>query len=115
MSAMKGGYNSVVKQAQKLQSRLSKLQEEMADRTVEAQVGGGAHGAGLTKRVLGQAQAARLYGVCDDIEHGEDQPDKHVRAECRKQSIPGDLTGDGHVPNELLVNSLSTGDFDLFS
>jgi len=42
MSAMKGGYNSVVRQAQKLQSRLSKLQEEMADRTVEAQVGGGA-------------------------------------------------------------------------
>jgi DNA-binding YbaB/EbfC family protein len=38
---LKGGYNSVVRQAQKLQSRLSKLQEELAERTVEAQVGGG--------------------------------------------------------------------------
>lgn len=42
MSSLKGGYNSIVRQAQKLQSRLSKLQEELADRTVEAQVGGGA-------------------------------------------------------------------------
>lgn len=38
---LKGGYNSIVRQAQKLQSRLSKLQEELAERTVEAQVGGG--------------------------------------------------------------------------
>lgn len=42
MSAIKGGYSSIVRQAQKLQSRLSKLQEELKERTVEAQVGGGA-------------------------------------------------------------------------
>jgi DNA-binding YbaB/EbfC family protein len=42
VSAIKGGYNSIVRQAQKLQSRLSKLQEELKERTVEAQVGGGA-------------------------------------------------------------------------
>ena len=41
MSAMKGGYNSVVRRAQKIQSQLTKLQEELTDRTVEAQVGGG--------------------------------------------------------------------------
>jgi DNA-binding YbaB/EbfC family protein len=39
---MKGGHNSIVRQAQKLQSRLTKLQDELVDRTVEAQVGGGA-------------------------------------------------------------------------
>jgi DNA-binding YbaB/EbfC family protein len=33
--------SSVVRQAQKMQSRLSKLQEEMKERTVEAHVGGG--------------------------------------------------------------------------
>jgi DNA-binding YbaB/EbfC family protein len=41
VSAIKGGYNSIVRQAQKLQSRLTKLQEELGQRTVEAQVGGG--------------------------------------------------------------------------
>ena len=41
MSAMKGGYNSVVRRAQKMQSQLTKLQEELTGRTVEAQVGGG--------------------------------------------------------------------------
>ena len=41
MSGIKGGYGSVVRQAQKMQSRLSRLQDELAERTVEAQVGGG--------------------------------------------------------------------------
>jgi len=41
MSNVKGGFNSLVRQAQKMQSRLSKLQEEFSDRTVETQVGGG--------------------------------------------------------------------------
>jgi len=39
--SVKGGFNSVMRQAQKMQSRLTKLQEEFGDRTVEAQVGGG--------------------------------------------------------------------------
>ncbi|MBN1947139.1 MAG: YbaB/EbfC family nucleoid-associated protein [Bradymonadales bacterium] len=41
MSNIKGGYNSIVRRAQKLQSQLSKLQDNLAERTVEVQVGGG--------------------------------------------------------------------------
>ena len=41
MSPVKRKRNSLVRQAQELQSRLSKLQEDLADRTVESQVGGG--------------------------------------------------------------------------
>lgn len=40
--SVKGGMNSVLRQAQKLQGRLTKLQEEFVDRTVESQVAGGA-------------------------------------------------------------------------
>lgn len=39
--SVKGGFNSVMRQAQKMQSKLTKLQEEFGERTVEAQVGGG--------------------------------------------------------------------------
>ncbi|MCA9563382.1 MAG: YbaB/EbfC family nucleoid-associated protein [Myxococcales bacterium] len=42
MSNIKGGFNSIVRKAQKMQAQLTKLQEELSDRTVEAQVGGGA-------------------------------------------------------------------------
>ncbi len=35
------GINGMLKQAQKLQGKIFKLQEEMADRTVETTVGGG--------------------------------------------------------------------------
>ena len=42
MSNIKGGFNSIVRKAQKLQGQLAKLQEDFAERTVEAQVGGGA-------------------------------------------------------------------------
>ena len=42
MSNVKGGFNSLMRQAQKMQSRLSKLQEDFGHRTVQAQVGGGA-------------------------------------------------------------------------
>jgi len=38
---MKGGLGNVVKQAQKLQSKMLKLQEELANETVEASSGGG--------------------------------------------------------------------------
>ena len=41
MSAIKGGYNSIVRRAQKMQSQLTKLNETLADRIVESQVGGG--------------------------------------------------------------------------
>ncbi|MBW2195098.1 MAG: YbaB/EbfC family nucleoid-associated protein [Deltaproteobacteria bacterium] len=38
---MAKGMGNMMKQAQKLQSKIFKLQEEMADKTVEASVGGG--------------------------------------------------------------------------
>jgi DNA-binding YbaB/EbfC family protein len=38
---MSKGFNQILQQAKKMQDRLMKLQEEMADKTVEAQSGGG--------------------------------------------------------------------------
>ena len=38
---MSKGFNQILQQAKKMQDRLVKLQEEMGDRTVEAQSGGG--------------------------------------------------------------------------
>lgn len=38
---MKGGMNNLVKQAQQMQAKMQKMQEEMAHKTVDASVGGG--------------------------------------------------------------------------
>ncbi len=38
---MKKGFPQILKQAQKMQAQLAKIQEEMANRTVEATAGGG--------------------------------------------------------------------------
>jgi DNA-binding YbaB/EbfC family protein len=38
---VKGGMNNLVKQAQQMQARMQKMQEEMAHKTVDASVGGG--------------------------------------------------------------------------
>lgn len=38
---MKKGLGQIMKQAQKMQEKLAKIQEEMADKTVEASSGGG--------------------------------------------------------------------------
>ncbi|QTA85994.1 YbaB/EbfC family nucleoid-associated protein [Desulfonema magnum] len=38
---MKGGMGNIMKQAQKLQSKMLKLQEELAEKTVETSAGGG--------------------------------------------------------------------------
>lgn len=38
---MKGGMNSIVRQAQKMQSQISKVQEEIGQKKVEAATGGG--------------------------------------------------------------------------
>ena len=42
MSNNARGFNSVVKQAQKMQQQIARVQEEMADREIEATAGGGA-------------------------------------------------------------------------
>ncbi len=39
---MPGGLGGLVKQAQQMQSRMAKIQEEVGEKTVEASVGGGA-------------------------------------------------------------------------
>jgi nucleoid-associated protein EbfC len=67
VSAVKGGYNSIVRQAQKLQSRLSKLHEELAERTVEAQVGGGAVRVTINgdRKVVGLAVQPDIVDVND--------------------------------------------------
>ena len=38
---MKGGFNNIVRQAQQMQARIGKVQEEMADKKIEASTGGG--------------------------------------------------------------------------
>jgi DNA-binding YbaB/EbfC family protein len=38
---MKKGFGQLMKQAQKMQAQMAKMQEELADRTVEASAGGG--------------------------------------------------------------------------
>lgn len=38
---MKGGMGNIMKQAQQMQQKMLKMQEEMGERTVEASVGGG--------------------------------------------------------------------------
>ena len=38
---MKGGMNSIVRQAQKMQSQIQKVQEEIGEKRIEASTGGG--------------------------------------------------------------------------
>lgn len=42
MSNQKGGFSNVVKQAQRMQQQIARVQDQMADREVEATSGGGA-------------------------------------------------------------------------
>lgn len=38
---MKGGFNNIVRQAQQMQAKIGKVQDEMADKKIEASTGGG--------------------------------------------------------------------------
>lgn len=42
MSTGKGGFGSIVKQAQRMQQQIGRVQDQMADREIEATSGGGA-------------------------------------------------------------------------
>ncbi len=64
MSNVKGGFNSIVRQAQKMQSRLTKLQEELEQRTVEAVVSGGA----VTISVNGKREVVGLSIAKDAVD-----------------------------------------------
>ncbi len=56
MSTAKGGLGGIVKQAQKMQQQISRIQDEMADREVEATAGGGA----VLAVVNGRQELAKL-------------------------------------------------------
>ena len=53
---MRGGMGNIVKQAQQMQQKMLKMQEELAQRTVEASVGGGM----VTVTVNGQHEVLRI-------------------------------------------------------
>jgi DNA-binding YbaB/EbfC family protein len=53
---MKGGMGNIVKQAQQMQQKMLKMQEELAQRTIEASVGGGM----VTVTVNGQHEVLRI-------------------------------------------------------
>ncbi len=41
MSTVKGGFSSIVRQAQKMQQQINRIQDSMASRVIEASAGGG--------------------------------------------------------------------------
>lgn len=49
---MKGGMNNLVRQAQQMQAKIAKVQEEMGDKTIEASTGGGV----VTAKVNGKQE-----------------------------------------------------------
>jgi len=53
---MRGGMGNLMKQAQQMQQKLAKMQEELAQRTVEASVGGGM----VTVMVNGKNEVLRI-------------------------------------------------------
>lgn len=53
---MKGGFNNIVRQAQQMQGKIAKIQEEMAEKKVEASTGGGV----VTAVVSGDQQLLEL-------------------------------------------------------
>lgn len=53
---MKGGMGNIVKQAQQMQQKMLKMQEELAQRTIEGSVGGGM----VTVTVNGQHEVLRI-------------------------------------------------------
>lgn len=49
---MKGGMNNLVRQAQQMQSKINKVQEEIGEKTIEASTGGGV----VTAKVNGKQE-----------------------------------------------------------
>ncbi len=88
---LKGGIGNLMKQARQLQDKMARLQEEMAEKTVEASAGGGmvnvtANGAGEVISVKIDPQVVDPA----DVEMLEDL----VRAACNEASRKGkDMMG----------------------
>lgn len=101
---MKGGMGNLFKQAQQMQQKMVKMQEELAQRTVEASVGGGM----VSVTVNGRNEVLRLkiepqVVDPDDIEMLEDLVLAGVNEALRKsQEMISDemskLTGGMKIP-----------------
>jgi nucleoid-associated protein EbfC len=101
---VKGGMGNLVKQAQQMQQRMLKLQEELAQRTVEASVGGGM----VTVTVNGKHEVLRVKVEPqavdpNDVEMLEDLIVAGVNEALRKaQEMVGEemskLTGGMKIP-----------------
>lgn len=101
---MKGGMGNLMKQAQQMQQKMLKMQEEMAQRTVEASVGGGM----VTVVANGKAEVLRIkiepqVVDPDDVEMLEDLILAGVNEALRKaQEMVADemskLTGGMKIP-----------------
>jgi len=63
------GFGNIVKQAQELQERLAKVQEEAASRTVEASAGGGM----VKATVNGRLEVVRLHIEAAVLQGGDTQ------------------------------------------
>lgn len=100
----RGGLNNIMKQAQKMQKRMLEIQEELANRTVEATVGGGV----ITAVVNGQQELVSITIAPevvdpDDIEMLEELVVAAVReAGIRARELMteemGKLTGGINIP-----------------
>ncbi len=101
---MKGGMGNLFKQAQQMQQKMVRMQEELAQRTVEASVGGGM----VSVTVNGRNEVLRLkiepqVVDPDDIEMLEDLVMAGVNEALRKsqEMISGEmskLTGGMKIP-----------------
>ena len=101
---MKGGMGNMMKQAQKLQSQMMKLQEELADKTVESSSGGGM----VTVVANGRQQIVSIQIENevvdpDDVEMLQDLVlaavnDALAKAQEMSSSEMGKLTGGMNIP-----------------
>jgi DNA-binding YbaB/EbfC family protein len=64
MSTVKGGFSGIVKQAQKMQQQIGRIQDDMAKRVIEASAGGGQ----VTAWVNGRQELVNLKISADVID-----------------------------------------------
>lgn len=64
MSTVKGGFSGIVKQAQKMQQQIGRIQDDMAKRVIEASAGGGQ----VTAWVNGRQELVNLKIAADVID-----------------------------------------------
>jgi nucleoid-associated protein EbfC len=67
MSQQEGGFGNIMKQAQKMQKDMMRIQEEMASKTIEASAGGG-----MVSVVVNGRQQVMSISIEKDIVNPED-------------------------------------------